>query len=338
MPKPTCLQLKIQLAEIQDLFREFALELGKVREIRKTEHLLELQKEIGEKIESLQKEFAPKEMKAIWINPETNEQKEISVNIQEKIEEWQAFSQKHNLPPNSHNRYFKFIRKFNKKHNLPSISQQEIMSIWKNNHQEIKAEIEKYGYDNLLIIPEDMPDSENFHQQMTEGYANTYQLDNFKEGGGFARAKHTENRKTKIILCHNDQNIYENADANVFGKETLGKNIMQLSGLTQAEIEKRIQNQENIPINFEAIINGKTIQIEAEGLSLNVYLIFQRQYFEKNQKHLDEEGWTWLLKTFSASRVVDSGWYNDSQLGVSAADSDASDGHLACRLSRSFSS
>ena len=140
------------------------------------------------------------------------------------------------------------------------------------------------------------------------------------------------------IVDNMTDTLTENADANVFGKETLGKNIMQLSGLTQAEIEKRIQNQENIPINFEAIINGKTIQIEAEGLSLNVYLIFQRQYFEKNQKHLDEEGWTWLLKTFSASRVVDSGWYNDSQLGVSAADSDASDGHLACRLSRSFSS
>ena len=45
MPQSTCLQLKIQLAEIQDLFREFVLELGKVRETKKTGHLLELQNE-----------------------------------------------------------------------------------------------------------------------------------------------------------------------------------------------------------------------------------------------------------------------------------------------------
>ncbi len=72
MPQSTCLQLKIQLAEIQDLFREFVLELGKVRETKKTGHLLELQKEIEEKIESLQWEFVPKE-------------------IREKIQDWQNF-------------------------------------------------------------------------------------------------------------------------------------------------------------------------------------------------------------------------------------------------------
>ncbi len=72
MSQPTCLQLKVQLAEIQDLFREFVLELGKVRETKKTEHLMELQKEIEEKIESLQEKFMPKEIK-------------------EKIKDWQDF-------------------------------------------------------------------------------------------------------------------------------------------------------------------------------------------------------------------------------------------------------
>ena len=72
MPKPTCLQLKVQLAKIQDLFREFDLALGKVRETRQTESLLKMQKEIEEKIENLQKEFFSKEIK-------------------EKIQDWQNF-------------------------------------------------------------------------------------------------------------------------------------------------------------------------------------------------------------------------------------------------------
>ena len=57
MPQPTCLQLKVQLAEIQSLFREFALALGKVRETRQTESLLKLQKEMEEKIESMRENF-----------------------------------------------------------------------------------------------------------------------------------------------------------------------------------------------------------------------------------------------------------------------------------------
>ncbi len=72
MPQPTCLQLKIQLAEIQDLFREFDLTLRKVRETKQTEHLIEMQKELGGKIEDLQKEFLSKE-------------------IREKIQDWQDF-------------------------------------------------------------------------------------------------------------------------------------------------------------------------------------------------------------------------------------------------------
>ncbi len=72
MPKPTCLQLKVQLAEIQSLKKEFDLALGKVRETRQTESLLKMQKEIEEKIENLQKEFFSKE-------------------IMEKIKDWQNF-------------------------------------------------------------------------------------------------------------------------------------------------------------------------------------------------------------------------------------------------------
>ncbi|KKP93172.1 MAG: hypothetical protein US25_C0027G0004 [Candidatus Moranbacteria bacterium GW2011_GWE1_36_7] len=312
-----CQQLKSEYSQLETLKQEFETAFDEAVKTGNTEKAKQLKTEIQEKLKSLKEKIVPREIKAIFINPETSEQKEIIINIQEKTQEAQEFYKKHNLP-------------------IPN--EQEIMSVWRKNHKEIKEEIEKYGYDNVLIIPEDLPDTENLHNQMTEGYNASWTSGNFDQGGGFAGSKHTEQQKVKIILCHNDQNIYQNQEANVFEKATLNKNIMQLSGLTEQEINQKIQNQENIPINFETEINNQKIQIQAEGLSLNEYFIFQRQYFEKNQKHLDENGWTWLLKTFSASRVVNSYWYSGAaRLRVYALDLDDSGGDLACRLSRSFS-
>jgi len=268
-----CQQLKSEYSQLETLKQEFETAFDEAVKTGNTEKAKQLKTEIQEKLKSLKEKIVPREIKAIFINPETSEQKEIIINIQEKTQEAQEFYKKHNLP-------------------IPN--EQEIMS----------EEIEKYGYDNVLIIPEDLPDTENLHNQMTEGYNASWTSGNFDQGGGFAGSKHTEQQKVKIILCHNDQNIYQNQEANVFEKATLNKNIMQLSGLTEQEINQKIQNQENIPINFETEINNQKIQIQAEGLSLNEYFIFQRQYFEKNQKHLDENGWTWLLKTFSASREL----------------------------------
>ena len=301
-----CEQLKSEYTAIENLKKQFEAAFDEAVKTGNTEKAQALKIQIQEKLAVLKEKIVPREIKAIWTNPETNEQKEIAVNIQEKIQEAQEFCKKHNLP-------------------IPD--EKEIKSIWQKNRNEIKKEIETYGYDSVLLVPENLPDTENLHNQMTEGYAASYQSSNFTEGGGFAGAKTTEDTKTKILLCHSDQNIYENPTANIFARQTLNKNIMQLSGLSQAEVEKRIQNRENIPINFEVDINNKKIQIQAEGLSLNEYLIFQRMY-----------GWTWLPKTFSASRVVCSSWSSGSaRLSVRAVDLGLASGTLGCRLSRSFS-
>lgn len=311
-----CLQLKKEYAKLEELKTKFESAFDLAVKTGKTEEAQKLKSQIEVKLSQLKEKIIPKEIKAIFTNPETNEQKETIFNIQEKIQEWQEFYQKHDLP---------------------ILNEQEIKKIFQKNKAEIQKEMETYGYDNILIIPENLPNTEQLHQKMTKEYKETWQSGNFKEGGGFAGAKHTENQKTRIILCHNDQNIYDNQKANVFEKATLNKNLMQLSGLTEQKIQQKIQNQENIPVNFETTINGKTIKVQAEGLSLNEYLIFQRQYQEKNQKHLDEAGYTWLLKTFSAARVVSSGWVPGSgRLTVNADDSADSNGSLSCRLSRSF--
>ena len=315
-----CQTLQKEYVELEKLQQEFAAALDVAVKTNETAKIKELQKTITEKLNSLKEKIIPQEAKATFIHPETNEKKEISFNLQEKIQAWQAFYQKHNLP---------------------KLNEKEIQAIWQKNYKEIQKEMEKYGYDEILIMSGDLPDTATLNQTLIESIPNTnatYQSSNFTSGGGFTGAKHTEQGKTRIILCHSDQNIYKNPTANFFAQQTLNKNILQLSGLDQAEIDRRLQNQENIPVNFETEINGQKILVQAEGLSLNEYLIFQRQYFEKTNQHLDEKGWTWLPKTFSASRVVNSGWNPDgARLGVYAYDPGDSGGDLGCRLSRSFS-
>jgi len=317
MQKITCSQLKIDLAQIKDLKNEFDLEVEKIIQTRNTEHALAIQKKIEEKLTATEKIF-PKEIKAIFTNPETNEQKEIVFNIKEKIKEAQEFYKNHNLP-------------------IPN--EQEIKKIFRGSKAEIQKEIAMYGYDNILIIPENLPSTEKLHEQMSKDYNATWTGSNFNQGGGFTGAKTTSDSKARIILCHSDENVYENDDANPFNKATLDKSIRQLSGLTQEEIDRRVENNEEVPVSFEAVINGKKIQIKSEGFSLNEYLIFQRQYFEKTNKHLDSNGWTWLPKTRSGSRFVGSAWIpdDDDRLNVHANDAGVSNGGLGCRLSRSFS-
>ena len=312
-----CHELKTEYAEIERLKQEFEAVFDEAVKTGKTEKAQKLKKEIQEKLATLKEKIVPKEIKTIWTNPETNEEKEIKFNLQETIKNWQEFYQKHNLP-------------------IPS--EKELRSIWQKNHKEIQKEMEAYGYDNIIIIPENLPDTEKLHGEMTKEYNATFTGSSFDNGGGFAGAITVQETKTRIILCHADQNIYENADANPLAKQTLNKSILQLSGLTQSEIDLRIQNSQAIPVNFEAQINGKKIQVQAEGLSLDEYLIFQKQYFEKTNTHLDEKGWSWLPKTRSGSRVVGSRWFpGGAQLGVDAFAVGYSSGRLGCRLSRSFS-
>ncbi|HUD08873.1 MAG TPA: hypothetical protein VMQ48_02150, partial [Candidatus Saccharimonadales bacterium] len=146
---------------------------------------------------------------------------------------------------------------------------------------------------------------------------------------------------------------YENTNANPYLKATLGKNIPMLilnispkewTGMKNEDKEKKQQEafqklEQGADVDFEAEIDGKKIKIQAEGLSLEEYEIFQRIYFEKNPgKHLDEKGWTWLPKSRSGSRVVRSSWSpDDRRLDVDADDPGSALDALGLRLSRSFS-
>ena len=215
--------------------------------------------------------------------------------------------------------------------NLPPDFVETAKEVWSRNFEEIKSEIEKYGYNQILIIPEDLPDLGELNEKMTEGYRNkTYQSNNFKLGGSFAGIKNTGKQKFRIVLVHDAQNLADNPIL----KETKGKSVVDLSGLSKKEVEERIKKGKEIPINFK-LKDGRTLQ--AGGLSVAEYEIFQRVYFEEKAKHLNQEDWSWLMGSFSGSRVAGAGWDpGDGQVILSVGDPGDQNDDLGVRPSRSF--
>ena len=275
-------------------------------------------------LEEKRREIASPVLRAFWKNPENQNERKIEFDIQKEIQVFdKIYSDKLGI----------------------KIDQKEVVAIWNRNFESIKKEIETYGYDTVLIIPENLPDeaviNDKIIETMDEGVGKgkikqTWQNSNFTDGGSFAGVRNLEAPKYRIILTKGEQNMSETNDPLL--KATLGKNVLGLTGLSESEIADRIQKGGELPINFKVSIAGKETEIKTEGLSLSEYMIFQGLYFEKNKKHLDEKGWTWLTKSCSGSRVVGSGWDPGSRrLSVSAIDSSFSGVGLGLRLSRSFS-
>ena len=260
-------------------------------------------------------------------NPETNQDQKIEIDLEYSLSEQIDFYQNQlNL----------------------SIDQVLVREIWQENYQEIKSEIEKYGYDQILIIPENLPDAGALNTKLIETMEETvgnkkqkvtatYRSENFKNGGNFTGMKNPSAPEYRIVLTHSDQNIYDNEDANPFLKATLNKNIMALTDLNPTEVAERITNNQAMPTNFKTEINGQIIEVKSDSLSLAEYEILQRMYFESTGNHLDKKGWTWLLDSRSGARVVSASWYPGvRQLIVHADDPADAVGYLGLRLSRSF--
>jgi len=265
------------------------------------------------------KEIATDILQVLWKNPETQTERNIEINIAQEIELFEKI-------------YYDNLQ--------IKIECDKIFAIWNSNFESIKKEIEVYGYDTIVIVPENLPMQDIVNEEVVETMyetATTSQVNSSYYGIDKNSITSLPELKYKIILTKSDQNIELTTDP--FLKSTLGKNIMDLTGLNNKVVEKIIQQKGELPVNYKTKINNQEIEIKAEGMSLEEYMIFQRAYFKKTGKHLDESGWTWLTKSFGGgSSVVDSHWSSATrQLLVSADDVSFRVGSLGLRLSRSFS-
>ena len=281
-------------------------------------------KEAGE-VEVREESFSSM-IKTKWINPETHSEQGIEVDFEKSLSEQKSF--------------------YKDKLNL-EINESEVKAIWKKNYAEIQAEMEKYGYDSIIIIPNNLPEEETLNRKLIEGIKETvgsnkkkveatFQGNNFTSGGSFAGVRNSYSSEYRLVLTHSVQSL---EDHHIF-KNTRNKNIMDVTGLAESEVNRRIASGEKLPVDCEIEIDGQAFKIQAEGQSLEEYMVQQALFFEKTGQHLDSKSnsYAWLLKSFSGSRVVGSGWNPGSRrLDVGADVSSRSAGVLGLRLSRSFS-
>ncbi len=265
-------------------------------------------------------------IKTKWRNPETQSEQKIEVDFEKSLSEQKSF--------------------YKDKLNL-EINEAEVKTIWKKNYAEIRAEMEKYGYDSIIIIPNNLPEEDTLNRNLIEGMKEavgnkkkkveaTWQGDNFKSGGSFAGVRNSYSSEYRIVLTHSVQSLEDHPIL----KNTRNKNIMDVTGLAESEVNRIIKSGEKLPVDCEIEIDGQAFKIQAGGQSLEEYMVQQAMFFEKTGQHLDSKSnsYAWLLKSFSGSRVVISGWDPGSrQLFVRAADSSFSRDALGLRLSRSFS-
>jgi len=270
-------------------------------------------------------------LKVKWKNPEDGQEQKIEIDLEKNLHEQKKF--------------------YKEKLNL-NLDESKVREIWSRNFAEIKAEIERYGYDSILIIPDNLPEEENLNRDLIESMeedvvengqttkkkvASTWQGSNFKSGGSFAGVRNSYPPGYRIVLKHSVQNIEDHPIL----KRTRSKNVIDVTGLNKTEVERRITHGEKLPVDCEIEINGQPFKIkDQESQSLEEYIVQQAMHFEKTGQHLDSKSssYAWLLKSFSGSSVAVSDWDpDDRRLSVAAYDPSNSDGRLGLRLSRSFS-
>ncbi len=84
---------------------------------------------------------------------------------------------------------------------------------------------------------------------------------------------------------------------------------------------------------------GKSKALEYLAFLTNNYLIYQKEYFKRTGKHLDEQGATWFPESTRplSGRVPGGGWYpGGGQLNFDSLTRDYRNDFLGCRLAGSF--
>jgi len=246
----------------------------------------------GENIPEIQSEI---QAGFSYTNPNTGKletQETITIDIEQKLQDFLSFYQKTNI-------------------NLPADFEDSVREIWNRNNDDIQKAIEEKGFDDILIVPANIPLPE-LAEKMKMGNGN-FTGSNFDSGGGFAGAKSIGVDKPRLILYH---------------KKTLPE-IQEKTGI-------------DVHLNIKAGEAEKLFKKNPDQYlsTLEDFFIFERKNFDESAKHLSDykqNSANWLSGTKSGPRFVDSSWHPDfGGLIVGAHDAGDSLSHLGCRPSRYF--
>jgi len=222
---------------------------------------------------------ATPEISTSYTHPD-GKQETITLDIEAKLQDFLSFYQKTGI-------------------DIPPDFEDLIRAIWENNIDDIQKAIEENGFDELLIIPGNIPLPDLAEKMKMEN--GNWESDNFKAGGSFAGAVSQNVDKSRLILVHKTQELTE-----------------------RPELASTLNSK------------GQDVKLD-QTLTLEDYLVFQRKYFEETGKHLDEtKKYVWLA-TKAGTRLVYSNWApGHHKLHVGAVDLGYQPSLLGVRPSRCF--
>ncbi len=247
-----------------------------------------LEKKIG-KLFGKEKKNQASEISTEYTRPD-GKKETITLDFEVKLAGFISFYQKTNI-------------------DLPSDFEDTIRELWDRNQADIEKAIEQNGFDDILIIPENIPPADLAEKmKMGNGYSES---PNFREGGSFAGAVNQNADKSRIILYH---------------KKTLPE----------------IQTENGLDVHL-GITAGESLKLfqqkPDEHMTLTDFMIMERKIFEETGKHISDytkKSAQWL-NTKSFARLVHSYWNPDrDRLCVVAGVLGRQGGFLGVRPSRCF--
>jgi hypothetical protein len=258
---------------------------GMMERTEKMKKTLDSKEELPQSVPQIEAQYTPIDAKTGKRgSPET-----ITLDIEKKTQEFLDFYKKTGV-------------------DTPPDFESDIQDIWDRNSLEIQEAIEQNGFDEMLIIPANIPLADLADKmKMGKGY---YTGSYFDQGGGFAGAKSSNVDKPRIILYHK-MSLPE-----ITAKTGLDTHL----NITGGDMEKLyLQNPDQYLSTLEDFLVMEKVN-ETTHIS---------DYTQKSA--------TWLVGTKSGSRLVISYWRPDSgKLCVYADDLGYQSGDLGARPSRSF--
>ena len=229
------------------------------------------------------------EVSATYTRPD-GKKETITLDFEAKLQEFISFYQKTNL-------------------DLPADFEDTARDLWDRNQAEIEQAMEQKGFNDLLIIPGNIPLADLAEKMKMESGYYFYQVKD-----DFSDVKSQKVDKPRIILFHHMDSLPE---------------IAQKTGL-------------DIHLNITGADAQKLYQANPENYlgTLEDSIVLERKYFEDTGKHLSDyktKSAQWLPGSKAGARLVRSGWDpGDHGLRVRAGALGDQGGHLGVRPSRCF--
>ena len=279
-----------------DLFEDQDDELDGAGEARKEEmqkrltDLLDRAEKMKAKLDSKEpiSQITP-EISAIYTRPD-GKVETITLDLEAKLQDFLSFYQ-------------------TTKVDLPPDFEDAILDVWERNPTELEQAIKQNGFDDMLIIPGNIPLADLAEKMKMEDGYNFYQV---KDDLSDVKSQNTD--KPRIILFHRADSLPE---------------IAKKTGL-------------DIHLNITGTKAKKLYEANPENYlaTLEDAIVLERKYFEDTGKHLSDytkNSAQWLPGSKAGARLVRSRWHPDShELTVDAIDLTHRVGFLGVRPSRCF--